>query len=132
MLLIELATARTGRAVRGQLATRWRRIPPAARRPDLGRRALARGVGHAAVATTLLGLCDRALAEGACPDGLRARLLAQRASALAELADLAAADTESAAAMAAAEAAGDPVAELDAIRARVAVAARSTGPSGSG
>ena len=59
--------------------------------------------------------------------------LAQRASALAELADLAAADTESAAAMTAAEAAGDPVAELDAIRARVAaLAAPRTGPSGSG
>ena len=42
-----------------------------------------RGVGHPAVATTLVGLCDRALADGACPGALRARLLAQRAAALA-------------------------------------------------
>ena len=128
VLLIELATAQY-RA--GQFADSLAHSVAAADsaepagRPDLVAAAalVLRGVGHAAVATTLLGLCDRALAEGACPDGLRARLLAQRASALAELADLAAADTESAAAMAAAEAAGDPVAELDAIRARVAALA---------
>ena len=128
MLLIELATAEY-RA--GQFADSLAHSVAAADtaepagRPDLVAAAalVLRGVGHAAVATTLLGLCDRALAEGACPDGLRARLLAQRASALAELADLAAADTESAAAMAAAEEAGDPVAELDAIRARVAALA---------
>ena len=128
MLLIELATAEY-RA--GQFADSLAHSVAAADtagpagRPDLVAAAalVLRGVGHAAVATTLLGLCDRALAEGACPDGLRARLLAQRASALAELADLTAADTESAAAMAAAEAAGDPVAELDAIRARVAALA---------
>jgi len=82
-----------------------------------------RGVGHPAVATTLVGLCDRALADGACPGALRARLLAQRAAALAELGDLHAAAAESAAAMAAAEVAGDPVAELDAIRARTAALA---------
>ena len=128
VLLIELATAQY-RA--GQFADSLAHAVAAADsaepagRPDLVAAAalVLRGVGHAAVATTLLGLCDRALAEGACPDGLRARLLAQRASALAELADLAAADTESAAAMAAAEAAGDPVGELDAIRARVAALA---------
>ena len=128
VLLIELATAQY-RA--GQFADSLAHAVAAADsaepagRPDLVAAAalVLRGVGHAAVAATLLGLCDRALAGGACPDGLRARLLAQRAAALAELADLAAADTESAAAMAAAEAAGDPVAELDAIRARVAALA---------
>jgi DNA-binding CsgD family transcriptional regulator len=128
VLLIDLATAEY-RA--GQFADSLAHAVAAADtagpagRPDLvaGAALVLRGVGHAAVATTLLDLCDRALAAGACPDGLRARLLAQRASALAELADLAAADTESAAAMAAAEAAGDPVAELDAIRARVAALA---------
>ncbi len=82
-----------------------------------------RGVGHPAVATTLVGLCDRALSDGSCPGALRARLLAQRAAALAELGDLPAAAAESAAAMAAAEVAGDPVAELDAIRARAAALA---------
>ena len=128
VLLIELATAQY-RA--GQFADSLAHAVAAADsaepagRPDLVAAAalVLRGVGHAAVAATLLGLCDRALAGGACPDGLRARLLAQRAAALAELADLAAADTESASAMAAAEAAGDPVAELDAIRARVAALA---------
>jgi len=79
-----------------------------------------RGVGHHQVAVTLLGLCDRALADPARPAERTARLLAQRASALAELGDMEAADTESAAAMTAARAASDPVAELDAIRARVA------------
>jgi DNA-binding CsgD family transcriptional regulator len=69
---------------------------------------------------TLLGLCDRALADDRCPAARRARLLAQRASALAELGDLEAAADGSAEAMAAATAASDPVAELDAIRARVA------------
>ena len=63
---------------------------------------------------------DRALADPDCPTALRARLLAQRASALAELGDLEVADTDSAAAMTAAVAAGEPAAELDAIRARVA------------
>jgi DNA-binding CsgD family transcriptional regulator len=79
-----------------------------------------RGVGHHPVATTLLALCDRALADEHCPPARRARLLAQRAAALAELGDLTQAASESAAAVAAAAAAGDPVAELEAIRARVA------------
>ena len=79
-----------------------------------------RGVGHHPVATTLIALCDRALADEQCPAARRSRLLAQRATALAELGDLAGAGTESAAAMAAAAEANDPVAELDAIRARVA------------
>jgi DNA-binding CsgD family transcriptional regulator len=127
-LLIELATAEY-RA--GQLADSLAHSVAAADtagpagRPDLVAAAalVLRGVGHATVATTLLSLCDRALADGACADGLRARLLAQRASALAELADLAAADAGSAEALTAAEAAGDHVAELDAIRARVAALA---------
>ena len=79
-----------------------------------------RGVGHHPVAATLLGLCDRALADGHCPPARRARLLAQRAAALAELGHVTQAGAESAAAVAAAAAAGDPVAELEAIRARVA------------
>ena len=91
-------------------------------RPDLMASAalVVRGVGHPAVATTLLDLCDRALADDGCPPGRRARLLAQRAAALAELGDLDAADTGSQKAMTVAVAAGDPAAELDAIRARVA------------
>jgi DNA-binding CsgD family transcriptional regulator len=79
-----------------------------------------RGIGHQPVAATLLGLCDRALADSGCTPARRARLLAQRASALAELGDLEAAALESAAAMTAAAATNDPAAELDAIRARVA------------
>jgi DNA-binding CsgD family transcriptional regulator/nucleoside-triphosphatase THEP1 len=124
-LLIELATAEY-RA--GQLAASLRHAVAAADtaerdgRLDLvaGAALVVRGIGHTPVAVTLLGLCDRALADDGCPPALRARLLAQRASALAELGDLEAAAAGSAAAMAAAAAVGDPAAELDAIRARVA------------
>jgi DNA-binding CsgD family transcriptional regulator len=124
-LLIELATAEY-RA--GQLATSLQHAVAAAdaaepaRRPDLLADAalVVRGIGHHQVAVTLLGLCDRALADPDCPAARRARLLAQRASALAEIGDMEAADADSAAAMTAAQAAGDPAAELDAIRARVA------------
>jgi DNA-binding CsgD family transcriptional regulator len=140
-LLIELATAEY-RA--GQLAASLRHAVAAADaaerdgRLDLVADAalVVRGVGHPPVALTLLGLCDRALADGDGPaapvDGgapaarrarllaQRARLLAQRASALAELGDLDAAAAGSAAAMTAAAAVGDPAAELDAIRSRVA------------
>ena len=127
-LLIELATAeyRAGRfadSLAHSVAAADAAGP--AGRPDLVAAAalVVRGVGHPAVATTLVELCDRALAGGASPGALRARLLAQRAAALAELGDLPAAAAESAAAMAAAEGAGDPVAELDAIRARAAALA---------
>ena len=124
-LLIELATAEY-RA--GQLAASLKHAVAAADaaerdgRLDLvaGAALVVRGVGHRPVALTLLGLCDRALADGGAPAARRARLLAQRASALAELGDLEAAAAGSAAAMTAAAAAGDPAAELDAIRARVA------------
>jgi DNA-binding CsgD family transcriptional regulator len=124
-LLIELATAEY-RA--GQLAASLQHAVTAADaaerdgRLDLVADAalVVRGIGHAPVAVTLLGLCDRALADDRCPAARRARLLAQRASALAELGDLEAAADGSAEAMAAAIAASDPAAELDAIRARVA------------
>ena len=125
VLLIELATAEY-RA--GQLAASLQHAVSAADtaerdgRLDLVADAalVVRGVGHQPVAATLLGLCDRALADEHCPAARRARLLAQRAAALAELGDLTQAGAESAAAVAAAAAAGDPVAELEAIRARVA------------
>ena len=124
-LLIELATAEY-RA--GQLAASLQHAVSAADaaerdgRLDLVADAalVVRGVGHQPVAATLIGLCDRALADERCPAARRARLLAQRAAALAELGDLTQAGAESAAAVAAAAAAGDPVAELEAIRARVA------------
>jgi DNA-binding NarL/FixJ family response regulator len=124
-LLIELATAEY-RA--GQLAASLQHAVAAAdaAEPDgrldlvAGAALVVRGVGHTPVALTLLGLCDRALADGGGPAARRARLLAQRASALAELGDLDAAATGSAAAMTVAAAVGDPAAELDAIRARVA------------
>jgi DNA-binding CsgD family transcriptional regulator len=124
-LLVELATAEY-RA--GQFAASLRHAAAAADaaerggQPDLVADAalVVRGIGDNPVATTLLGLCDRALAGPGCSAVRRARLLAQRAAALAELGDIDAAATESAAATAAAEAAGDPTAELDAIRARVA------------
>src|SRR5262249_34027109 len=129
-LLIELATAQY-RA--GQLGASLQHAVAAAQAAERARRAdlvaeaalVVRGVGHHQVAVTLLGLCDRALCDPAvadpgAPAARKARLLAQRASALAEPGDMKAADTESAAAMTAARAAGDPVAELDAIRARVA------------
>ena len=124
-LLIELATAEY-RA--GQLAVSLQHAVAAAdaaereARLDLvaGAALVVRGIGHAPVAMTLLGLCDRALADDGAPAARRARLLAQRASALAELGDLDAAAAGSATAMAAAAAAGDLAAELDAIRARVA------------
>ena len=125
VLLTELATAQY-RA--GQLAASLQHAVAAAEAAERARRTdliaeaalVVRGVGHHDVAVTLLGLCDRALAGPEGPAARKARLLAQRASALAELGDMEAADTESAAAMTAARAAGDPVAELDAIRARVA------------
>jgi len=124
-LLIELATAEY-RA--GQLASSLDHAVAGAAgaeragRPDLVASAalVVHGVGHPAVATTLLDLCDRALADGECPPPRRARLLAQRAAALAELGDLDAADAGSRQAMTVAVAARDPAAELDAIRARVA------------
>jgi DNA-binding CsgD family transcriptional regulator len=124
-LLIELATAEY-RA--GQLAASLQHAVAAADaaerdgRLDLvaGAALVVRGVGHTPVALTLLGLCDRALADRGGPAAQRARLLAQHAAALAELGDLDAAATGSAAAMTAAAAAGDPAAELEAIRARVA------------
>ncbi len=124
-LLIELATAEY-RA--GQLAASLQHAVAAADaaerdgRLDLvaGAALVVRGVGHTPVALTLLGLCDRALADRGGPAAQRARLLAQRAAALAELGDLDAAAAGSAAAMTAAAAAGDPAAELEAIRARVA------------
>jgi DNA-binding CsgD family transcriptional regulator len=124
-LLIELATAEY-RA--GQLAASLQHASAAADtaeqagRLDLvGEAALVvRGIGHTPVALKLLGLCDRALTDDGAPPVRRARLLAQRASALAELGDLEAATAGSAAAMTTAAAVGDPAAELDAIRARVA------------
>ena len=124
-LLIELATAEY-RA--GKLAASLQHAVTAADaaerdgRLDLVADAalVVRGIGHAPVAVTLLGLCDRALADSGAPAARRTRLLAQRASALAELGDLEAAAAGSAAAMAAAAVACDPAAELDAIRARVA------------
>ena len=126
-LLIELATAeyRAGRFADSLAHSVAAADAAGPGRPDMVAAAalVVRGVGHPAVATTLVELCDRALAGGASPGALRARLLAQRAAALAELGDLPAAAAESAAAMAAAEGAGDPVAELDAIRARAAALA---------
>ena len=124
-LLIEWATAeyRAGQlAASLQHAVAAADAAEAARRLDLLADAalVVRGIGHHQVAVTLLGLCDRALADPDCTAARRARLLAQRASALAEVGDMEAADAESAAAMTAAQAAGDPAAELDAIRARVA------------
>ena len=124
-LLIELATAEY-RA--GQLAASLQHAVAAADAADAARRLdlladaalVVRGIGHHQVAVTLLGLCDRALADPDCPAVRRARLLAQRASALAEIGDMESADADSVAAMTAAQAAGDPAAELDAIRARVA------------
>src|SRR5271165_6878935 len=124
-LLVELATAEY-RA--GQLATSLQHAVAAADAAEPARRLdlladaalVVRGIGHHQVAVTLLGMCDRALADPDCPAARRARLLAQRASALAEIGDMEAADTDSAAAMTTARAAGDPAAELDAIRARVA------------
>jgi DNA-binding CsgD family transcriptional regulator len=134
-LLVELATAEY-RA--GQLGASLQHAEAAAGladgcgQPELAAAAalVVRGVGHPDVANKLLRLCDQALAVGdRCPDALRARLLAQRAAALAELGELAAAGTVSAAAMTLATAAGDPVAELDAVRARAAAlpAPRSRG-----
>ena len=79
-----------------------------------------RGVGHPPVAATLIGLCDRGLADPGCPRARRAQLFAQRACAFAELRELRAADADSAAAMAAAAGTEDPATELEAIRARVA------------
>jgi DNA-binding CsgD family transcriptional regulator len=79
-----------------------------------------RGVGDPSVVTTLIGLCDRALAGPQCPRARRAQLLAQRACAFAELGDVQAADADSVAAMAAAVGTDDPATELEAIRARVA------------
>ena len=106
-LLIEWATAEY-RA--GQLAASLQHAVAAADAAERARRLdlladaalVVRGIGHHQVAVTLLGLCDRALADPDCPAARRARLLAQRASALAEIGDMEAAGADSAAAMTAA------------------------------
>ena len=124
-LLIALATAEY-RA--GLFAASLRHAVTAADAAEPGRRfdlvaeaaLVVRGVGHPPVAATLIGLCDRALAEPRAPRARQARLLAQRACAFAELRDLRAADADSVAAMAAAAGTEDPATELEAIRARVA------------
>ena len=128
-LLIALATAqyRAGRlsASLQHAVTAADAAEPGGRLDLVAEAALVvRGVGHPPVAATLIGLCDRALANPRCPHARQARLLAQRACAFAELRDLRAADADSVAAMAAAMAAAagteDPATELEAIRARVA------------
>jgi DNA-binding CsgD family transcriptional regulator len=124
-LLITLATAEY-RA--GQLAASMRHAVTAADaagrdgRLDLVASAalVVRGVGDPSIVATLIGLCDRALAQPQCPRARRAQLLAQRACAFAELGDLQAAEADSVAAIAAAAGIDDPATELEAIRARVA------------
>ena len=79
------------------------------------------GIGHPATASTLVDLCDRALALDLASLELpvRARLLSQRAQAHCELGRSEQAREGSAAALAAAEACGDPQAVLSALHARV-------------
>jgi DNA-binding CsgD family transcriptional regulator len=73
---------------------------------------------------TLLRLCERALAEPDVADrpGLRARLLAQSASVLADAGRLGTAADRSGEALALAEGCGDPEAVIDAVRARMKAA----------
>jgi DNA-binding CsgD family transcriptional regulator len=127
-LLIELATAEYRAGKLGDSLSHATAAADAADRAGrldlLGSAALVvRGIGYPTVAATLLDLAGRALADPALSPALRARLLAQRASALAELGDRDAAAAESRAAMTEAAAAADPAAELDAIRARIAATA---------
>ncbi|MFG2296988.1 AAA family ATPase [Streptomyces sp. NPDC048603] len=70
---------------------------------------------HASAAITRM--CRAALAVDGLPDAMRARLLAQAATASAELDSLAEAAEQARAALALAEATGDPRAELEAARA---------------
>jgi DNA-binding CsgD family transcriptional regulator len=79
----------------------------------------------------VLAMCERALAEPAVAADpvLRARLLAQMASSQADAGRLAASSELSAAALEAAEAAGDPEAILDAVRARMKVSVDSLPPA---
>jgi DNA-binding CsgD family transcriptional regulator len=84
------------------------------------------GIGHPETNAQIEDLCRRALAmldERAEPE-LRARVSAQLACALAEMDATTEADQWAREALAAAEASGDPHAQLDAIRARVMLAWR--------
>jgi DNA-binding CsgD family transcriptional regulator len=76
-----------------------------------------RGMGGE-VNAGVLRLCDRALASGSGDGAVRAQLLAQRAFALSEVDSPAAAEPDSAEALALAEASGDPGALLAALHAR--------------
>ncbi|NYJ08951.1 ATP-binding protein [Petropleomorpha daqingensis] len=67
----------------------------------------------------VMRMCERALAVPSLPPALRARLLAQSASVLADAGRIGAAAAHSAEALALAERSGDPEAVLDAVRARM-------------
>ncbi len=76
-------------------------------------------IGHPPVAVRIDRLCRRALAADGLTDVLRARVLAQRACALDEINERGPLRAMSADALELARSTGDPVAEFDAIRARV-------------
>jgi DNA-binding CsgD family transcriptional regulator len=140
-LLIELATAEyfAGRIPQcGRHCHEAADAADAAGRPDLLTAAalVLRGVGDPAIAARTAALCDRALSAlqvrtdpaGAGPDGgadpaviARARLLARKASLEIEAVRSGDAAPASAEALRLAEACGDRVALLDAVRARVGV-----------
>ncbi|MFE1440506.1 ATP-binding protein [Streptomyces sp. NPDC058739] len=77
-----------------------------------------RGVTFPQASETISRLCGAALAAEGLPDTVRSRLLAQRATALADLGSPEKAAEHARAALALAEATSDPRAELDAARAR--------------
>lgn len=126
-LLVELAGAeyRAGRI--GPSLEHCRAAADAAERADrpdlLASAALVmRGIGHPMAAAVLLDLTERALAAvaavAAAPASTRARLLAQRSLAQADLGRHREAVDDAVAALAAADACGDPQAVLAAVHAR--------------
>ncbi|MGK5114676.1 ATP-binding protein, partial [Geodermatophilus sp. CPCC 205506] len=124
-LLLELATAeyRAGRFGESlQHATAASDAAAACGRPDLLAAAAltVHDVAAPGSAPAVVRLCERALASPALVDpAVRARLLAQTASVLADAGRLGTAAAHAEEALALAEATGDPEAVLDAVRARV-------------
>ncbi|MGY1616310.1 ATP-binding protein [Geodermatophilus sp. SYSU D00691] len=123
-LLLELATAefragRSGEAL--EHATAASDLAAACGRTDLHAPAAltVHDIAAPGFPPAVLRMCERALADPALPAAVRARLLAQSASVLADAGRLAAAAARSAEALALAEGTGDPEAVLDAVRARM-------------
>lgn len=129
-LLLELATAefRAGRFAQGlDHAASVSGLATGLDRPDLlaGAALVVHDVAAPGFAATQQHLCERALAAVGHEPVVRARLLAQLASVLADIGRSAASSEHSAEALVVAERCGDPEALLDAARARMKASGQS-------